>query len=173
VTTFKSRPQDGRISEKYIGTQQQEQGLDLRVSTLPCVSGRKGEPGEKAVLRLLKQENSFTTIDNLGFSPHTLDIYKHWLKQPQGMIVYTGPTGSGKTSTLYTSLQAISNDAVNISTVEDPVEYVLPGITQTQVNELAGMTLAAGLRAILRQDPDIIMIGEIFNRSLSSDDLTH
>lgn len=155
------RPQDGRISEKYIGTQQQEQGLDLRVSTLPCVSGRKGEPGEKAVLRLLKQENSFTTIDNLGFSPHTLDIYKHWLTQPQGLIVFTGPTGSGKTSTLYTSLQAISTDSVNISTVEDPVEYVLPGITQTQVNELAGMTLAAGLRAILRQDPDIIMIGEI------------
>ena len=155
------RPQDGRISEKYIGAQQQEQGLDLRVSTLPCVSGRKGEPGEKAVLRLLKQENSFTTIDNLGFSPHTLDIYKHWLTQPQGLIVFTGPTGSGKTSTLYTSLQAISTDSVNISTVEDPVEYVLPGITQTQVNELAGMTLAAGLRAILRQDPDIIMIGEI------------
>jgi type II secretory ATPase GspE/PulE/Tfp pilus assembly ATPase PilB-like protein len=155
------RPQDGRISEKYVGIQQQEQGLDLRVSTLPCVSGLKGEAAEKAVLRLLKQENSFTTIDNLGFSPHTLDIYKHWLKQPQGMIVYTGPTGSGKTSTLYTSLQEISNDAVNISTVEDPVEYILPGITQTQVNELAGMTLAAGLRAILRQDPDIIMIGEI------------
>jgi type II secretory ATPase GspE/PulE/Tfp pilus assembly ATPase PilB-like protein len=155
------RPQDGRISERYIGTQQQEQGLDLRVSTLPCVSGQKGEPGEKAVLRLLKQENSFTTIDNLGFSARTLEIYKHWLKQPQGMIVFTGPTGSGKTSTLYTSLQTISTDSVNIITVEDPVEYVLPGITQTQVNEVAGMTLAAGLRAILRQDPDIIMIGEI------------
>jgi general secretion pathway protein E/type IV pilus assembly protein PilB len=90
-----------------------------------------------------------------------MDIYKGWLKEPQGMIILTGPTGSGKTSTLYNSLQALATENVNVVTVEDPVEYVLPRITQTQVNEQAGMTFAAGLRAILRQDPDIIMLGEI------------
>lgn len=155
------RPQDGRISEKYTNTQQQEQGLDLRVSTLPCVSGAKGDVGEKAVLRLLRQQNSFQTIGDLGFSDSTRAIYKSWLEQPQGMVILTGPTGSGKTSTLYTSLRAIAQESVNIITIEDPVEYILPGITQSQVNEAAGMTFAAGLRAILRQDPDIVMIGEI------------
>jgi type II secretory ATPase GspE/PulE/Tfp pilus assembly ATPase PilB-like protein len=155
------RPQDGRIGEKYATQQQQEQALDLRVSTLPCVSDKKGEPAEKAVLRLLRQQNTFQTIDDLGFTTHTRPIYESWLHQPQGMIILTGPTGSGKTSTLYTSLQAIATDSVNIVTVEDPVEYVLPGITQTQVCDPAGMTFAAGLRAILRQDPDVIMLGEI------------
>jgi type II secretory ATPase GspE/PulE/Tfp pilus assembly ATPase PilB-like protein len=155
------RPQDGRIGERYMSAQEQEQGLDLRVSTLPCISGRKGEPGEKAVLRLLRQQNTFGTIKDLGFSDKTREIYESWLSEPQGMIIFTGPTGSGKTSTLYTSLQSIATDSVNIVTVEDPVEYVLPGITQTQVHETAGMTFAAGLRAILRQDPDIIMLGEI------------
>lgn len=123
--------------------------------------GRKGEVGEKAVLRLLRQNNSFQTVADLGFSDEAQEIYEGWLEQPQGMIILTGPTGSGKTSTLYTSLQAIARPSVNIITVEDPVEYILPGITQTQVNEAAGMTFAAGLRAILRQDPDILMIGEI------------
>jgi type II secretory ATPase GspE/PulE/Tfp pilus assembly ATPase PilB-like protein len=155
------RPQDGRISEKYFAEQEHEQGLDLRVSTLPCVGGIKGEPAEKAVLRLLRQENSFTTIADLGFSDRTRAIYEGWLREPQGMIIFTGPTGSGKTSTLYTSLQVIATESVNIVTVEDPVEYMLPGITQTQVHEAAGMTFASGLRAILRQDPDIIMVGEI------------
>jgi type II secretory ATPase GspE/PulE/Tfp pilus assembly ATPase PilB-like protein len=155
------RPQDGRMAEKYMSSNQQEQGLDLRVSTLPCVSGVKGEAGEKIVMRLLRQQNSFQTIADIGFSDRALKIYQHWLAQPQGLIIYTGPTGSGKTSTLYTSLQAIAQDSKNITTVEDPVEYVLPGITQTQVNEAAGMTFAAGLRAILRQDPDIIMLGEV------------
>jgi type II secretory ATPase GspE/PulE/Tfp pilus assembly ATPase PilB-like protein len=155
------RPQDGRISEKYTNTQQQQQGLDLRVSTLPCVSSTKGEAGEKAVLRLLRQQNSFQTINDLGFSDSTRPIYQSWLEQPQGMVILTGPTGSGKTSTLCTSLGAIAQEAVNIITIEDPVEYILPGITQTQVKETAGMTFAAGLRAILRQDPDIVMVGEI------------
>ncbi len=155
------RPHDGRVSERYIAADEQEEGLDLRVSTLPCVSGVKGEPAEKAVLRLLRQKNTFNTIHDLGFSPTIWPTYASWLEQPQGMVILTGPTGSGKTSTLYTSLQSISTDAVNIITVEDPVEYVLPGITQTQVNELAGMTFAAGLRSILRQDPDIVMLGEI------------
>ncbi|MBD2231657.1 GspE/PulE family protein [Phormidium tenue] len=149
------RPQDGRIGEKYQVDNEADQSMDMRVSTLPCVCG------EKAVVRLLPRENPFTTIDKLGFSPKALKIYKTWLEQPQGIIVFTGPTGSGKTSTLYTSLQAIATEHVNVVTVEDPVEYVLPRITQTQVNEAAGMTFAAGLRSILRQDPDIIMVGEV------------
>jgi type II secretory ATPase GspE/PulE/Tfp pilus assembly ATPase PilB-like protein len=155
------RPQDGRISERYMNQHEQEEGLDLRVSTLPCVSNAKGEAAEKAVLRLLRQQNTFQTVQDLGFAPNILSRFTSWLEEPQGMVILTGPTGSGKTSTLYTSLQAIATDAVNITTVEDPVEYVLPGITQTQVNELAGMTFAAGLRSILRQDPDIVMLGEI------------
>lgn len=149
------RPQDGRIEEKYSTAAEAEMGMDMRVSTLPCVNG------EKAVIRLLPRENPFSNINNLGFSQETLSIYKKWLQQPQGMIILTGPTGSGKTSTLYTSLQTVAKENVNVVTVEDPVEYVLPRITQTQVNEAAGMTFAAGLRAILRQDPDIIMLGEV------------
>lgn len=149
------RPQDARISDRYSGGQEGDVGLDMRVSTLPCVGG------EKAVIRLLPRENPFSTIEELGFTPMALRTYKHWLRQPQGMIIFTGPTGSGKTSTLYTSLQEVATEIVNVVTVEDPVEYILPRITQTQVHELAGMTFAAGLRAILRQDPDIIMVGEI------------
>lgn len=149
------RPQDGRIEEKYSTANAADMGMDMRVSTLPCVNG------EKAVIRLLPRENPFSDIDNLGFSPESLALYKNWLQQPQGMIILTGPTGSGKTSTLYTSLQSVAQENVNVVTVEDPVEYILPRITQTQVNEAAGMTFAAGLRAILRQDPDIIMVGEI------------
>lgn len=149
------RPQDARIGESYASGQETDLGLDMRVSTLPCVGG------EKAVIRLLHRQNPFSDMQELGFSEKTLEIYKHWLKQPQGMVIFTGPTGSGKTSTLYTSLQAIATEFVNVVTVEDPVEYILPRITQTQVHEAAGMTFAAGLRAILRQDPDIIMLGEI------------
>ena len=148
-------PQDGRIGEKYAGNDNIELGMDMRVSTLPCVGG------EKAVIRLLPRQNPFTKIEHLGFSQKTLETYKSWLQQPQGMIILTGPTGSGKTSTLYTSLQFVAKEHVNVVTVEDPVEYVLSGITQTQVNERAGMSFAAGLRSILRQDPDIIMVGEI------------
>jgi type II secretory ATPase GspE/PulE/Tfp pilus assembly ATPase PilB-like protein len=148
------RPQDGRIGRNYNSNDVTEK-LDMRVSTLPCVGG------EKIVIRLLPQNNPFNEVKDLGFTPKTLGIYQNWLAQPQGLIIFTGPTGSGKTSTLYTSLQKVSTERVNVVTVEDPVEYVLPHITQTQVNELAGMTFAAGLRAILRQDPDIIMVGEI------------
>jgi type II secretory ATPase GspE/PulE/Tfp pilus assembly ATPase PilB-like protein len=148
-------PQDARIGAQYTAEQDNNRGLDMRVSTLPCVGG------EKAVIRLLPQENPFTCTEELGFSPQTLRIYTNWLRQPQGIVILTGPTGSGKTSTLYTSLQRIATESVNVVTVEDPVEYVLPRITQTQVHELAGMTFAVGLRAILRQDPDIIMVGEI------------
>ena len=132
------RPQDGRIGENYAAGQGSEMGLDMRVSILPCVGG------EKAVIRLLPQENPFSDLDSLGFAPQALNIYKSWLQQPQGMIIFTGPTGSGKTSTLYTSLLSVATEHMNVVTVEDPVEYVLPGITQTQVHERAGMTLAAG-----------------------------
>lgn len=149
------RPQDGRIEEKYATGSATEMSMDMRVSTLPCVGG------EKAVIRLLPRKNPYSQMEKLGFSLQTLPIYKTWLQQPQGMIILTGPTGSGKTSTLYTSLQFVAEEHVNVVTVEDPVEYVLPGITQTQVHEAAGMTFAAGLRSILRQDPDIIMLGEI------------
>jgi type II secretory ATPase GspE/PulE/Tfp pilus assembly ATPase PilB-like protein len=149
------RPQDARIGERYASGSEGDLGLDMRVSTLPCVGG------EKAVIRLLPRQNPFSCIDELGFTPKALSTYKHWLQQPQGMIIFTGPTGSGKTSTLYTSLQTVATEHVNVVTVEDPVEYILPRITQTQVHEAAGMTFAAGLRAILRQDPDIIMVGEI------------
>ncbi|NET08721.1 MAG: type II/IV secretion system protein [Merismopedia sp. SIO2A8] len=157
------RPQDARIGERYSSGQELtdeegQMGLDMRVSTLPCVGG------EKVVIRLLPQENPFTCIEDLGFTDKTLNIYNSWLKQPQGMVIFTGPTGSGKTSTLYTSLQTVATEYVNVVTVEDPVEYVLPRITQTQVHEAAGMTFAAGLRAILRQDPDVIMVGEVRDR---------
>lgn len=149
------RPQDGRIGEKYASAEEVELGIDMRVNTLPCVGG------EKAVIRMLPRKNPFSNLENLGFTKETLPVYKSWLHQPQGLIILTGPTGSGKTSTLYTSLQVVAKEHVNVVTVEDPVEYVLPRITQTQVHEAAGMTFAAGLRAILRQDPDIIMVGEV------------
>jgi len=153
------RPQDGRIGETDSldseGSSAGETGIDMRVSTLPCVGG------EKAVIRLLPRQNPFNGLEDLGFSDSNLERYKSWLRQSQGTIVITGPTGSGKTSTLYNSLQAVATENVNVVTVEDPVEYVLPRITQTCVHEAAGMTFAAGIRSILRQDPDIIMVGEI------------
>jgi type II secretory ATPase GspE/PulE/Tfp pilus assembly ATPase PilB-like protein len=150
------RPQDGRIGKEYASTENLQLNLDMRVSTLPCVGG------EKAVVRLLPRDNPFSNrLDCLGFSDRALIMYDSWLRQPQGLIIMTGPTGSGKTSSLYTSLQAIAQEHVNVITIEDPVEYVLPNITQTQVCEPAGMTFAAGLRAILRQDPDIVMVGEV------------
>jgi type II secretory ATPase GspE/PulE/Tfp pilus assembly ATPase PilB-like protein len=150
------RPQDGRIGKEYTSDDSLYNNLDMRVSTLPCVCG------EKAVIRLLPRDNPFSNhLEYLGFCDRTLKIYESWLRQPQGLIIMTGPTGSGKTSTLYTSLQAIAQEHVNVITVEDPVEYILPNITQTQVCEPAGMTFAAGLRAILRQDPDIVMVGEV------------
>ncbi len=153
--TESRRPLDGRIRLQYESGQETNLKLDMRVNTFPCVHG------EKAVIRLLPQKNPFTSVENLGFTPQALAIYQSWLQQPQGIIIITGPTGSGKTSTLYTSLQAVAQEFVNLITIEDPVEYVLSGITQGQVNQAAGMTFAAGLRAILRQDPDIIMVGEI------------
>lgn len=150
-------PQDGSLRRNYVNNNSDSEiVVDIRVSTFP------GIEGEKAVIRLLpQQQDRFKNINALGFTPEALDKYKSWLQEPHGMIIITGPTGSGKTSTLYASLRAIKRDDKNVVTIENPVEYTLPGITQGQVNEAAGMTFEAGLRAILRQDPDIIMVGEI------------
>jgi len=159
------RPQDGRVSQHYVTADNLDLDLDMRVSTFPCVGG------EKAVIRLLPRHKMLTTtIENVGFTEQSLDIYRSWISQPQGLIIVTGPTGSGKTSTLYATLQLLATDKVNIVTMEDPVEYNLSNITQGQVQEVGGLTFASGLRSILRQDPDIIMVGEI--RDLETAEIT-
>ncbi|NET58946.1 MAG: type II/IV secretion system protein [Symploca sp. SIO2E6] len=162
-------PQDGRLKLQYETTEDRDIGLDIRVNTYPVVNRETSivhgentfENRETAVIRLLPQKNPFSTIEHLGFTEPARKIYNGWLAQPWGLIIITGPTGSGKTSTLYTSLQRVADESKKAITIEDPVEYTLPGISQGQVNKAAGMTFAAGLRAILRQDPDIIMVGEI------------
>ena len=143
-------PQDGRISLRIGG-----RAIDVRVSTLPSAHG------ERAVLRLLDKEESKFTLEGLGMSGPTLQRFDHLIHQPHGILLVTGPTGSGKTTTLYASLGRIDTAGTNILTVEDPVEYELGGIGQTQVNAKIDLTFAKALRAILRQDPDVIMIGEI------------
>lgn len=146
----KRLPQDGRIKVRS-----QNYSIDLRVSTLPTYYG------EKAVIRILNKEEVFLSMDELGFSDKNLKTIKNFIRQPQGMILITGPTGSGKTSTLYGCMRFLRSDEVNIVTVEDPVEYELPGINQVQINEKVGLTFPFILRSILRQDPNVIMIGEI------------
>ena len=143
-------PQDGRIRAMVHGRK-----LDLRVSTLPCAQG------EKAVLRILDTRSIQVSLDELGMDQDTLTLWKGSIHQPHGILLVTGPTGSGKTTTLYASLGQMDKRQQNISTVEDPVEYHLNGINQTQVQEGIGMSFAAALRALLRQDPDVIMVGEI------------
>ncbi|MDD3480960.1 MAG: GspE/PulE family protein [Patescibacteria group bacterium] len=143
-------PQDGRIKIKFSGNI-----ISIRVSTLPVVDG------EKVVMRLLDESTKAPTLEELGFSGMALLGIKRALKKPHGMLLVTGPTGSGKSTTLYAALSLLNSIEVNISTVEDPIEYRIPGVNQTQVNPKAGMTFASGLRALLRQDPDIIMVGEI------------
>ncbi len=143
-------PQDGRVTE-IIG----DSKLDLRVSTLPTLYG------EKCVIRLLPHENSFFELGDLGMPAEIIPTYESWLGMSQGMVLITGPTGSGKTSTLYTSLAKLIDTSKNVVTVEDPVEFQLARVNQVQVNAKAGLTFSAGLRSILRQDPDIIMLGEI------------
>ncbi len=143
-------PQDGRISLR-IGTR----AVDVRVSTLPSAHG------ERAVLRLLDKSESKLSLESVGMQGDVLARFSHLLTQPHGIILVTGPTGSGKTTTLYAGLQRLDTQGSNIMTVEDPIEYELPGVGQTQVNPKVGMTFAKALRAILRQDPDVIMIGEI------------
>jgi type IV pilus assembly protein PilB len=142
--------QNGRIT-RNVG----DQHVDMRVSTLPTIYG------EKIVIRLLDKGNLFPSVDELGFNEKSKKMYSDLIKYPYGMILITGPTGSGKSSTLYTTINELFDVSKNIITVEDPVEYKLNGIEQVQVNERAGITFSAGLRAILRQDPDIIMVGEI------------
>jgi len=143
-------PQDGRIRCTV-----QNRKLDLRMSTLPT------SYGEKVVMRILDTKSINVSLDDLGFDENTLTIWKSQTAQPHGIILVTGPTGSGKTTTLYASLRQMDKKELNISTVEDPVEYHLDGVTQTQTHEKIGMTFARVLKALLRQDPDVIMIGEI------------
>lgn len=143
-------PQDGRFLVKIAGRK-----IDLRVSTLPT------QNGEKVVMRLLEPEAPAQTFSALGMPPEIADPLMHVLRQPQGMILVTGPTGSGKSTTLYSSLNLVRRPTVNIITVEDPVEYVLPGLNQVQVNTKAGLSFATCLRSILRQDPNVIMVGEV------------
>lgn len=143
-------PQDGRIRCTVQGRK-----LDLRVSSLPTGYG------EKMVMRILDTRSINVKLEDLGFDEHSLDIWKHEIKQPHGIVLVTGPTGSGKTTTLYSSLRQIDNAKLNVSTVEDPIEYHLDGITQTQTHAKIDMTFAKALKALLRQDPDVIMVGEI------------
>lgn len=143
-------PQDGRFKISANG-----QIFALRVSTLPIVDG------EKVVMRILNESSKALTLEELGYWGRSLDTVNKAIAQPHGMILVTGPTGSGKSTSLFSVLSMLNNATVNISTVEDPVEYRIPGTNQTQVNPVAGMTFANGLRALLRQDPNIIMVGEI------------
>ena len=143
-------PQDGRIPLALGG-----KTLDVRVSTLPS------RAGERVVMRILDKDQADLKLEDLGMGPDTLAAYRAALAEPNGIILVTGPTGSGKTTSLYAGLSLLNDATRNILTVEDPVEYAIAGVGQTQVNPKVGMTFAAGLRAILRQDPDVVMVGEI------------
>jgi type IV pilus assembly protein PilB len=143
-------PQDDRFKVKT-----DEYGVAFRVSILPVYDG------EKVVLRLLNESAQVLGLEQLGFQPSVMEIVKRNIAKPHGQIFVSGPTGSGKTTTLYTILSILNTPKVNVSTIEDPIEYRMPRVNQTQVNPKIGMTFAAGLRALLRQDPNIIMVGEI------------
>ncbi len=144
-------PQDGRIKMRLSKTR----SIDFRVSTCPTLFG------EKIVLRILDPSQAMLGIDSLGYEPLQKTLYEEYLKKPQGMILVTGPTGSGKTVSLYTGLHILNREGTNISTAEDPAEINLPGVNQVNVNPKVGLTFAAAMRAFLRQDPDVIMVGEI------------
>lgn len=143
-------PQDGRIQLKVRG-----RPVDVRVATLPTIFG------EKIVLRLLDLRNAVSRIDQLGLSERNREAFLSMIQAPHGIVLVTGPTGSGKTSTLYAALHHLNTESQNIITVEDPVEYQIEGVNQVQVNQAVGLTFAVGLRSILREDPNIIMVGEI------------
>lgn len=145
----KRLPQDGSLSKENV---------EIRASTIPTLCG------EKMVLRLLPPQNPFTSVKELGMKKWQLNQVQKWIKQPNGLLLVTGPTGSGKSTTLYTILRELNTTERNIVTLEDPVEIHMSGINQVQIDEKTGLTFARGLRAILRQDPDIIMIGEIRDR---------
>ena len=144
------KPQDGRLSVRHGGRQ-----IDLRVATLPTVWG------EKVVMRILDNNATKVSMEQLGLSPHNAEVYRGSYSKPYGMILVTGPTGSGKSTTLYTTLNAVVRPEINVITVEDPVEFRMRGINQVQVNVKAGLTFASALRSILRSDPDVVLIGEI------------
>jgi type IV pilus assembly protein PilB len=144
-------PQDGRIKMKL----SKNRAIDFRVSTCPTLFG------EKIVLRILDPAQAMLGIDSLGYEPFQKELYQKYLAKPQGMILVTGPTGSGKTVSLYTGLNILNREDTNISTAEDPAEINLPGVNQVNVNPKVGLTFAAAMRAFLRQDPDVIMVGEI------------
>lgn len=144
------KPQDGRLSVTHQGRK-----IDLRVATLPTVWG------EKVVMRILDNTTATLDLEDLGIRPHNLEVYRSSFTKPYGMILVTGPTGSGKSTTLYATLNQVSNPAINVITVEDPVEYRIPNINQVQVNPKAGLTFASALRSILRSDPDVVLLGEI------------
>jgi len=144
-------PQDGRIKMKL----SKNRAIDFRVSSCPTLFG------EKIVLRILDPAQAALGIDSLGYEPFQKDLYMKFLAKPQGMILVTGPTGSGKTVSLYTGLHILNREDTNISTAEDPAEINLPGVNQVNVNNKVGLTFAAAMRAFLRQDPDVIMVGEI------------
>ena len=144
-------PQDGRIKMKLSKTH----AIDFRVSTCPTLYG------EKIVMRILDPSSAMLGIDALGYEPFQKELYLKYLAKPQGMILVTGPTGSGKTVSLYTGLNILNKEDTNISTAEDPAEINLPGVNQVNVNNKVGLTFAAALRAFLRQDPDVVMVGEI------------
>lgn len=153
----KRLPQDGRIKIRFAG-----RDIDLRVSTMATMFG------EKVVIRIHDKSVQKHKIDQLGFSAEDLCRYRQLIKNSHGMILITGPTGSGKTTTLYATISELCSQEKNIVTIEDPVEYVLKGVNQTQVNPGAGITFAIGLRAILRQDPDVVMVGEIRDQETAS-----
>jgi type IV pilus assembly protein PilB len=144
-------PQDGRIKMKL----SKNRAIDFRVSTCPTLFG------EKVVMRILDPTQAMLGIDSLGYEPFQKDLYNKYLAKPQGMILVTGPTGSGKTVSLYTGLNILNREDTNISTAEDPAEINLPGVNQVNVNPKVGLTFASAMRAFLRQDPDVIMVGEI------------
>jgi type IV pilus assembly protein PilB len=144
------RPQDGQMQIE-IGDRE----LDIRVATSSTVFG------EMCVMRILDKSRAFYTLNELGMPADTYDLYRDLIRSPYGMVVCAGPTGSGKTTTLYATLAEVNDNAIKVTTIEDPVEYVIPSISQIQINEAAGVTFASGLRAILRQDPDSILVGEI------------
>jgi type II secretory ATPase GspE/PulE/Tfp pilus assembly ATPase PilB-like protein/CheY-like chemotaxis protein len=151
------RPQDGRARVAVSGNR-----VDLRVSTLPA------SQGEKVVIRILDQRSTILSLDSLGLLPDEMTAIQELLQAREGIVLVTGPTGSGKTTTLYSMLRAVQGRGVNIVTVEDPVEYRLQGIVQVQVNEKAGLTFPAALRSILRQDPDVILVGEIRDKETAN-----
>ncbi len=146
-------PQDGRIKLKMAGRQ-----IDFRVSAVPIIYG------ERIVLRILDMSNVVLGLEKIGMESHLLKQFKQFISQNQGVVFVTGPTGSGKTTTLYSSISEISSSEINIMTIEDPIEYKLPGIAQISANPKIGLTFARGLRHILRQDPDVVLIGEIRDR---------